>query len=117
MEPQGKSQSREDTAQITIAESGDVVADKTVVGKLRLADFADLKELTPVGDTLFAAPEGVAPKAGTGKVEQGYREGSNVQVVNELVTMISGMRQYEAAQKAIHSLSDAVQQNTRPQGS
>jgi flagellar basal-body rod protein FlgF len=103
--------------QISIAENGDVIADKTVVGKLRLAEFTDLKSLTPVGDTLFAADPGVAPLQGKGKVEQGYREGSNVQVVNELVSMIAGMRQYEAAQKALHSLSDAVQQNTRPQQS
>jgi flagellar basal body rod protein FlgG len=48
-------------------------------------------------------------------VEQGYREGSNVQAVQEMVSMMLGMRFYEAAEKAMRALSDAVAQNTRTQ--
>jgi flagellar basal body rod protein FlgG len=48
------------------------------------------------------------------RVEQGYREGANVQVVNEMVSMMLGMRYYEAAQRALRSLSDTVSQITRP---
>jgi flagellar basal body rod protein FlgG len=32
-----------------------------------------------------------------------------------MVSMMAGMRHYEAAQKAIHSMSDAMALNTRPQ--
>ena len=46
---------------------------------------------------MFAAPPGLQPQTGDDVVQQGYREGSNVQVVNEMVSMIAGMRQYEAA--------------------
>jgi flagellar basal body rod protein FlgG len=48
-------------------------------------------------------------------VRQGYREGSNAEVVSEMLQMISGMRQYEAAAKALRSLSDAMQQRMNNQ--
>ena len=42
---------------------------------------------------------------------------SPVQVVNEMVLMISGMRHFEAAQHALRALSETQQLSTRPQGS
>ena len=48
-------------------------------------------------------------------MQQGYREGSNVEPVKEMVSMVMGMHYYEAAAKALQALSDAVAQNTRPQ--
>ena len=86
-------------SRIKITDNGSVVADETEVGQLKLADFPDNRVLTPVGATTFAAPAGLQPQTGNDVVQQGYREGSNVQVVNEMVSMIAGMRQYEAAQR------------------
>jgi flagellar basal-body rod protein FlgF len=103
------------TSAIDITENGTVMADNKPIGSLRLASFSDPKTLIPVGDTLFAAPPNVQPETGTGRVQQGYRQSSNVHIVNEMVNMISGMRQYEATQKAFHALSDAIQQHTRGQ--
>jgi flagellar hook-basal body protein len=105
------------TAKITITENGTVLADRKPVGQIQLAKFADPQALAPAGDTLFAAPASAQPQAGTSKIQQGYREGSNVQPANEMVAMISGMRQYEAAQRALRTLSDAMHESTRPQGS
>jgi flagellar basal-body rod protein FlgF len=104
-----------DSKQITISPDGTVLADKNPVGQLQLAHFADDNNLIPAGTTLFTAPADVQPQTSTDKVLQGYREGSNVQVVNEMVNMIAGMRHFEAAQHALKTISDAVQQNTRPQ--
>ncbi len=102
-------------AQIFIAQDGTIMADEVPVGQLRLASFADPSRLQRVGTTLFTAPEGVTPQTSAAFVRQGYHEGSNVQVVSEMVQMISGMRQYEAAAKALRSLSDAMQQRTSAQ--
>jgi flagellar basal-body rod protein FlgF len=120
-------------AQIDIAQDGTVSADNVTVGQLRMAWFKDQSQLQRVGTTLFSAPDGITPQissfgttplpAADGVtpqmsstwVRQGYREGSNVQVVNEMVQMIAGMRQYEAAAKAMRSLSDAMQQRTSAQ--
>ena len=84
------------------------------VGQLRLAQFPNPQVLRRVGSTLFTGPPGPPPTPGTVRVEQGYREASNVQVVNEMISMMLGMRYYEAAQRALSSLSDTVAQNTRP---
>src|SRR5207302_1520572 len=46
---------------------------------------------------------------------QGYRELSNVQPATELVAMIRNSRYFEAAQRALRTLSESVQLNTKPQ--
>jgi flagellar basal-body rod protein FlgF len=102
-------------AQIVISQDGTVSADNTQVGQLRLASFSEPNQLVRAGTTLFSAPDGVSPQTSTASVRQGYREGSNVSVVQEMVQMISGMRQYEAAAKALRSLSDAMQQRINGQ--
>jgi flagellar basal-body rod protein FlgF len=104
------------TAQLTVAPDGTVLADKVPKGRLQLAHFANPNVLVPAGTTLFAAPAEANPDTDTSKVEQGYREGSNVQAVQEMVSMIAGMRHYEAAQRALRSLSDAIQSRTGTQG-
>jgi flagellar basal-body rod protein FlgF len=102
-------------AKITISANGSIMADKTSVGQVKLVRFADPKQLETAGTTLFTAPADAQPQPAKATVEQGYREGSNVQIVNEMVSMIAGMRHYEALQHTLKALSDAIQQNTRPQ--
>lgn len=104
------------TAAINVLPDGTIQANGASVGRLQLARFPNPSVLVPVGTTLFESPDAVPTEAGAGTVRQGYREGSNVQVVNELVTMIMTMRHHEAAQRALRAISEAVQQNTRPQG-
>lgn len=102
---------------INIAGDGTVSANGSVIGKLKLSTFDDPTALTRVGPTLFEGSEAKTPPAGSVRVEQGFRESSNVQPVREMVAMMTGMRFYEAAQKAMQTMSDAVSQNTRPQAS
>jgi flagellar basal-body rod protein FlgF len=100
---------------IQIAQDGTVSAGNTTIGQLQLASFSDPRRLIRAGTTLFQAPSDLQPQQFTGTVRQGYRENSNVQVVQEMVQMIAGMRQYEAAAKAMRSLSDAMQQRINAQ--
>jgi flagellar basal body rod protein FlgG len=102
------------TSTITIGRDGTVSADGAQVGKLELASFAQPESMRRVGTTLFEGDAPQPPAAGSVRVEQGYREGSNVQPVKEMVSMVMGMRYYEAAAKAMQAMSDAVAQNTRP---
>jgi flagellar basal-body rod protein FlgF len=104
------------TNKITVSQDGTVLANNLEVGKLQLAEFSDPSVLERAGTTLFQGPAGQQPNAGTYRVEQGYQEGSNVQIVNEMVSMISGMRYYEAAQRALRALGDAVALDTNPHG-
>jgi flagellar basal-body rod protein FlgG len=78
------------------------------VGTLQLVDFVNTAGLQPRGENLLV--ESVAsgpPQTGTpglnglGTVVQGSLEGSNVNVVEELVNMIETQRAYEMNSKAI----------------
>ena len=78
------------------------------VGQLQLATFVNPAGLESVGRNLFreTAASGQATLAapgaqGNGTVKQGYVEGSNVNVVEELVNMISAQRIYETNSKVI----------------
>jgi flagellar basal-body rod protein FlgF len=102
---------------INIAGDGTVSADGALVGQLQLASFDDPTALRRVGPTLFEGPTPQTPAAGAVRVEQGFRESSNVQPVQEMVSMMMGLRFYEAAQKAMQTMSDTIAQNTRPQSS
>ena len=103
-----------DTAAITVATDGTVTANGNQVGHIRLATFANPQTLRRVGPTLFEGDAPETPPPNSVRVDQGYREGSNVQAVQEMVSMMIGMRFYEAAGKTMQAISDAVSQNTRP---
>jgi len=104
------------------AQSVTVAADGTVnvtlptqaapqaVGQLQLASFINPGGLDPRGQNLYAetaasgAPSTGAPGAdGRGGLMQGFVEGSNVNVVEELVAMIATQRAYELNSKAIQT--------------
>ena len=108
----------QNTSTITVSRDGSVYADNAIVGQLEVAYFPQPNAvLQRIGTTLFGGPRQTPQQSPLTSVQvmQGYREGSNVQIVNEMVSMIAGMRHYEAAERALHALADAVQMNTRPQ--
>jgi len=80
------------------------------IGQLQLASFVNPAGLEPRGGNLFTetAASGTAqtgnPGAnGLGLLQQGALESSNVNVVEELVTMIQTQRAYEINSKAIQT--------------
>jgi flagellar basal-body rod protein FlgG len=111
------------TAQnVSIAKDGTVSvtlpgqATPTVVGQLQTANFINPAGLAPRGGNLYAetaasgGPNVGSPDAdGLGALMQGFVEGSNVNVVEELVSMIATQRAYELNSKAI-STSDQMLQ-------
>jgi len=88
----------------------------TTVGSLSLATFANPSGLKSLGGNMYAptpasgnATTGVTPGlSGTGELEQGFLERSNVDVVVELVNMISAQRAYEVNARAIRSTDDML---------
>ncbi|HMN92495.1 MAG TPA: flagellar basal-body rod protein FlgG [Hydrogenophaga sp.] len=86
------------------------------VGNIELASFINPGGLEPLGQNLFGetvasgAPNNAAPgTAGMGSLMQGYVETSNVNVVQELVTMIQTQRAYEMNSKAIQTSDQMLQ--------
>ncbi len=101
---------------VNVARDGSVSADGVPAGQLRVARFADPSRLSPVGPVHFTAPPEVQPETAAPRVQQGYREGANVNAPQAMVSMIASTRYYEAAQRAMRTISESVQLNTRPQG-
>jgi len=111
------------TAQsVTVAGDGTVSAtlpgqaQAVIVGQLELANFVNPAGLAPRGQNLFVetAASGAANVAapgtdGMGSLQQGMLEGSNVNVVEELVTMIATQRAYELNSKAIQTSDQMLQ--------
>lgn len=105
-----------ETSNIEILDNGTVLADGLEVDQLSVETFADPSALPRVGTSYFAPPPGVTPTKVEPAVQQGYREASNTTVVHEMVQMISGLRQFEATQRALRSISDSIGLLTRPTG-
>jgi flagellar basal body rod protein FlgG len=104
------------TTRIEVGPDGRVLANGAEVGKLRMVRISSLQGMQRVGTTLFEGnpPQQTGPDEDTNVVQQGFREGSNVQVVLEMVTMLAGQRAYEAAQRSLRTLGDSLGQHTRP---
>jgi len=83
-------------------------ASPSQVGQIQLTDFVNPSGLQAVGSNLFletaasgAATQGTPANNGIGRLEQGTLENSNVDVVEELVNMITTQRTYEMNSKVI----------------
>lgn len=105
------------TVNIQIASDGGINADGVPIGIIRRVSFTDKNALTASGPTLYSAPPeaGLQPANGA-RVLQGYREGSNVNPAEAMVRLMIGARYYESAQRALRTIAESVQLNTRPQG-
>lgn len=107
---------------VTIGADGTVsatVAGSTAtqqLGQIQLADFINPSGLQPVGENLFLETSasgtpvvGVPGQNNMGSLNQGALEGSNVNVVEELVNMIETQRAYEMNSKAIQTMDQMLQ--------
>lgn len=103
------------TQSVDILDDGVVVADGGfIVAQLRIATFDDPTVLERAGTALFQTPANVTPRFDTINVRQGYRAAANTTVTNELINMVFGLRQFEASQRAMRTLDEAISLATRP---
>jgi len=93
----------------------------TQAGQLQLAHFANPGGLQALGNNLYSATQasgdpqtGVPGADGIGTIQQNALEGSNVNVVQELVDMIETQRAYEVNSKMIQS-TDEMQKDATQQ--
>jgi len=105
-----------DAVRVNIASDGSVTADGQPLATVRLVRFTNPQQLTAAGPTLYTAPPAAGLTDAPGRVIQGAREGSNVQPADAMVRLIIGSRYFDAAQRALRAMSDALQLNTKPTG-
>jgi len=88
--------------EITINPRGIVSADGVRVGALRLVGLSTADAPKKTGDNLYSVSV-LRPASLTATVRQGYLEASNVNIVKEMVSMISIMRAYETNHKMMQA--------------
>lgn len=106
---------------ITIGEEGDVNAippgetSSKVFGTVNVTSVANPAGMARIGGNLFVATEaagdmqdGKPGTNGTGMLQSGFLEGSNVEVVEEMTRMITAQRAYEINSKAIQTADDML---------
>jgi flagellar basal-body rod protein FlgG len=110
------------TSAITISPNGSVAAilpgsnEATEIETIQLALFPNPGGLTRVGQNLYTANSAsgtasvVTPGGaeGAGQLRSGFIEGSNVQIVEEMVRMILAQRAYEINSKAVQTADDML---------
>jgi flagellar basal-body rod protein FlgG len=106
---------------IVIAASGRVqvrVAGQSALaeaGQLELVRFGNAQELLPQGGNVYRAteasgePQAARPgEEGVGTLAQGYLEGSNVKLVEEMVQLMVAQRAYEASVKVVQASDEML---------
>lgn len=85
------------------------------VGNIQLVRFLNPGGLLALGDNLYGeTPESGKPILGNpgfddfGELQQGYLESSNVDVVEEMISMITAQRAYELNSKTVKTVEDMM---------
>ncbi len=110
------------TLSITVGSDGKVTVlqegstSVTEIGQIETARFINPKGLKSIGKNLFLptdssgeATTGNAGSDGLGTIGQGFLELSNVNIVEEMVSMIASQRAYEINSKAIQASDEMLQ--------
>ncbi|MBQ4521917.1 MAG: flagellar hook-basal body protein [Lachnospiraceae bacterium] len=113
----------QDQISVTFDALGNVLVNGENIATLNIVDFTNTDYVLKYGENMFelvqepvsysmndltADGEGSLLKSATAVVHQGFEEMSNVNVINEMVQMITISRSYEANQKMIHTIDSTL---------
>ena len=115
-----------DASEINITSDGNIsvkVGSSTtqqIQGQIQLVKFQNPSGLLSVGHNLYVETPGSGTpiqdtpgQNGMGTINQGFLEGSNVQIVDELISLIKAERAFESNSKVINSSSNILQATNR----
>lgn len=84
-------------------------------GDIQLVRFMNPGGLRALGDNLYAETDasgtplfGAGGENGFGEIHQGYLESSNVDIVDEMISMISAQRAYEINSKTVKTVEEMM---------
>ena len=99
-----------DGKDVKIEGDGTIYIDKRVADKIKVVTFEEKKGLKSFGSSLYinANPKNVETTPENYSVKQGYYEASNVNIVKEMVEMMSTLRAYESYSKVDGFFADMV---------
>ena len=100
----------------TVSATNPTTGEITTLGQVTIASFVNPAGLAPQGNSLYLATttsgdviEGTPGVDGIGTIRQGMLEASNVQLVTEMVDLITAQRAYEANSKSITTTDSMLQ--------
>ena len=94
---------------IVVDEYGDIYQNGIQVGQIGVVDFADYNFLSKYGENMYDLVEGGQVQDSTAQVIQGTLEMSNVNVVSEMVEMITVSRAFETNQKIVQTIDSTLE--------
>lgn len=97
---------------VTAVETG---GNRVELGTIELAKFVNPGGLIALGDNMYGETKesgvpilGNPGQDGFGELQQGFVEASNVDIVEEMVSMISAQRAYEINSKTVKTVEDMI---------
>lgn len=93
-------------AHVTIGENGQVVSGDQIAGKISVVHVGNRDALLKTGQNLYTFKDNIDAQMSVDpnpKMNQGFLEVSNVNVVREMTDMITATRTFESTQKAIQA--------------
>lgn len=95
----------------TVMEDGGIFIDGEKRSQIGIFKFKEGKLLIPGGGGCYKNLDNNANPAQpveNPKIQQGYLEGSNVNIIDSMVRIIAQFRNYEASQKSLHAIDDTL---------
>jgi flagellar basal-body rod protein FlgF len=93
----------------TVSPDGTIMQDGEVIDMLLIREFTDTSGLRKFGSNLLAATGETEEQPFSGTVRQGFLEQSNVDIVKEMVNMITVMRAYESNQRILQMADSTLE--------
>lgn len=94
--------------ELEVDELGNLFADGQFVDRFALVDFEDYNYLEKYGENMYRTVDGATETESQASVTQGYLEGSNINVVSEMVNMITIAREFESGQKVMNTVDEML---------
>lgn len=93
---------------IVVTADGGIYQNDILVGNIGLVDFEDYDYIAKFGENMYDIVDGATLVASEATIDQGCLETSNVNVVSEMVNMITISRAYQAGQKVINAADETL---------
>ena len=91
-----------------ITDDGTIYQNDQAVARIQVTDFEDYDYLEKYGETYYQPIEGAKTTTADAQVKSGYLGMANVQIVSEMVNLISITRAYESNQKVVQTIDGTL---------
>jgi len=106
-----------DVQNIRISKDGDIYADDRLIDQLKIVELDELKDVQKTRNNAFSFKlDNFGSEDTKSVVLQGYLEGSNVNAIDEMISLIEIERQFESTQKVIRTIDETMQKTTNTIG-